>query len=75
MNGCHSTVGCLITSKVAYCEWKPQGEKKRQGWMSLCFFHLLAFEDFDITSKYSLGRILLGAQQDFALRKEEESHN
>lgn len=43
--------------------------------MSLCFFHLLAFEDFHITSKYSLGRILLGAQQDFALRKEEESHN
>lgn len=42
--------------------------------MSLCFFPLLAFEEFDNTVKYCLGRVLLGAQQDSGLRKEEESH-
>ena len=28
MNSCQSTVGWLITSKAAYCEWKPQVKKE-----------------------------------------------
>lgn len=40
----------------------------------LCLFSPLASEEFDNTAKYSLGRVLLGAQQDSGLRKEEESH-
>lgn len=43
--------------------------------MSLCFFPLLAFDKSDNTIKYSLGRVLLGTQQDSGLRNEEESHN
>lgn len=42
--------------------------------MSLRFFPLLAFEEFDNTAKYSLGRVLLGAQRDSGLKKEEERH-
>ena len=42
--------------------------------MSLSFLPLLAFPEFGNTGKYSLGRVLLGAQQDSGLRKEEESH-
>lgn len=62
MNNRPSTVGCLITSKAAYCEWKPQDEK-RQGWMSLCFSPLLAFEEFNNTAKHSLGTMFLGARR------------
>lgn len=42
--------------------------------MSLRFFSLLASEEFDNTAKYSPGRVLLGAQQDSGLKKEEERH-
>lgn len=42
--------------------------------MSWCFFPL-AFEEFDNTAKYSLERVLLGAQQDSSLRKGREPHN
>lgn len=42
--------------------------------MSWRFLPLLAFEEFDNTAKYSLGRGLLGAQQASSLRKEGESH-
>lgn len=42
--------------------------------MRLHFFPLLASEEFDNTAKYSLGRVLLGAQQDSGLKKEEERH-
>lgn len=42
--------------------------------MSSCFFPLLAFEEFENTAKYSLVRVLLGAQRDSGLRKEEERH-
>lgn len=42
--------------------------------MSLRFFPLLASEEFDNTAKDSLGRVLLGAQQDSGLKKEEERH-
>lgn len=45
--------------------------KKRQGWMNLCFLFLLAFDEFDNTALYSLGRMLLLASLHSGLRKEE----
>lgn len=42
--------------------------------MSWRFLPFFAFEAFDNTAKYSLGKVLLGAQQDSGLRKEGESH-
>lgn len=50
MNGCQNPGRYLVTSKAAYCEWKPQGVT-RQGWISLWFSPLLAFEEFDSTAR------------------------